>query len=146
MAPQHIWLGVSVEDSKRRSRIVHLRQALASVRFLSIEPLIGDPGALDLHGISWVIAGGESGPKCRPIQKEWVVSVRDQCVHQNVPFFFKQWGGRPKSGGRLLRGQNGTSFRGCLECRAQKLIRGSHGVKHDRRRAVELRRKTRAKR
>jgi protein gp37 len=110
-APEHIWLGVSVEDSKRRSRIAHLQQAAASVRFLSVEPLIGDPGELNFEGISWVIAGGESGPRARPIKKEWALSVRDQCVRQRVPFFFKQWGGlRPKSGGRLLQGREWSEF------------------------------------
>lgn len=111
LAPEHIWLGVSVEDAKRRSRISHLHQTAASIRFLSIEPLIDDPGVLDLGGISWVIAGGESGPRCRPMQKEWILSVRDQCVRQRVPFFFKQWGGlRPKSGGRRLQGREWNQF------------------------------------
>jgi protein gp37 len=111
LVPEHIWLGVSVEDSKRRSRITHLRQAAVSIRFLSIEPMIGDPGDLNLADISWVIAGGESGPGARPMKEEWVTSVRDQCVDQDVPFFFKQWGGfRPKSGGRLLEGSEWNEF------------------------------------
>jgi len=101
--PAHVWLGVSVEDCKRRSRIDHLRETLASVRFLSIEPLIGPIGKLNLRLIHWVIVGGESGPGARPMDAEWACSVRDQCVPAGVPFFFKQWGGlRPKSGGRLL--------------------------------------------
>lgn len=106
MAPEHIWLGVSVEDHGRRSRIEHLRDTAAEVRFLSVEPLIGAPGDLDLRGIHWVIVGGESGPYARPMKPEWAVSVRDQCVAHKVPFFFKQWGGlRPKSRGRLLDGR-----------------------------------------
>jgi protein gp37 len=111
LVPEHIWLGVSVEDSKRRSRITHLQQAAVAIRFLSVEPLIGDPGELDLGGIEWVIAGGESGPRARPMKEEWVKSARDQCVRQGVPFFFKQWGGiRPKAGGRLLEGKEWNEF------------------------------------
>ena len=99
-APEHMWFGVSVEDATARSRIDHLRQAPAAVRFLSIEPLIGATGPLDLTGIHWVIVGGESGPGARPMAEEWAIEVRDECERQNVPFFFKQWGGfRPKSGG-----------------------------------------------
>ena len=110
-APEHIWLGVSIEDALRHSRIVHLQQTAASIRFLSIEPLIGEPGQMDLAGISWVILGGESGPKARPMRQEWALSVRDQCVRQVVPFFFKQWGGlRPKAGGRLLQGEEWNQF------------------------------------
>lgn len=102
-APQHIWCGVSVEDQTTTARIRHLQQALALVRFLSIEPLLGPMGDLNLDGIDWVIVGGESGPKARPMQPEWVIEVRDQCEREGVPFFFKQWGGRTaKSGGRLL--------------------------------------------
>lgn len=104
-APAHMWFGVSVENAAARSRIDHLRQAPAAVRFLSIEPLIGPTGLLDLSGIHWVIVGGESGPGARPMQEEWAIEVRDECVRQGVAFFFKQWGGfRPKSGGRLLDG------------------------------------------
>lgn len=109
--PEHIWLGASVEDSSKRSRIRHLQDTNAAVRFLSIEPLIGSPGKLDLSNIQWVIVGGESGPKARPMQLAWARSVRDQCVVQKVPFFFKQWGGfRPKAGGRELDGQEWSEF------------------------------------
>jgi len=102
----HIWLGVSVEDHSALSRIRHLQQTNASVRFLSIEPLLGRVGRLNLEGIHWVIVGGESGPNCRPIKLEWVREVRDQCIEGDVPFFFKQWGGiRPKSGGNELDGR-----------------------------------------
>jgi protein gp37 len=101
--PSHIWLGVSVEDGTKLSRVQHLRDTHASIRFLSVEPLIGPVGEIDLNGIHWVIVGGESGPKARPMKSEWAQEVRDRCVEDGVPFFFKQWGGlRPKSGGRLL--------------------------------------------
>jgi protein gp37 len=104
--PRHIWLGVSVEDGQRKSRIRHLRDARAGLRFLSVEPLIGPLGELDLAGIGWVILGGESGPKARAMDPDWVREVRDQCVAAGVPFFFKQWGGlRPKSGGREIDGR-----------------------------------------
>ncbi|WP_298814706.1 phage Gp37/Gp68 family protein [uncultured Sphingomonas sp.] len=104
--PAHIWLGVSVENDRARSRIEHLRQAPAAVRFLSIEPLIGPVGPMELGGIHWVIAGGESGPGARPMHIDWARDVRDQCSAQNVAFFFKQWGGiRPKTGGRDLDGR-----------------------------------------
>ena len=104
-APSHIWCGVSVEDHTVCSRVRHLSMAPASVRFLSLEPLLGPLGAMDLEGISWVIVGGESGPHARPLQPEWVRQIRDQCAAAAVPFFFKQWGGHtPKAGGRLLEG------------------------------------------
>lgn len=103
---EHIWFGVSVEDRRARARIEHLREAPATIRFLSIEPLIGPVGTMNLHGIHWVIAGGESGPNARPMQVDWARDVRDQCADQGVAFFFKQWGGfRPKSGGRDLDGR-----------------------------------------
>lgn len=105
-APAHIWLGVSVEDGPARSRITHLQRTGASVRFLSIEPLLGPLGHLELSNIHWVIVGGESGPRARAMSIEWVRSIRDQCVMEGIPFFFKQWGGfRPKSGGRTLDGR-----------------------------------------
>ncbi len=110
-APEHIWLGTSIEDKTKRSRIKHIQEMNASVRFLSIEPLIGPPGNLNLKKIQWVIVGGESGPKARPMNLAWVQSVRDQCIKQSVPFFFKQWGGfRPKSGGRELDGKEWNQF------------------------------------
>lgn len=109
--PQHIWCGVSVEDPAAKSRIEHLRTAPAGARFLSIEPLLGPIGALDLRGIHWVIAGGESGPRAREMDPEWVRGVRDECVRQDVAFFFKQWGGlRPKDGGRELDGREWNGF------------------------------------
>lgn len=106
LAPEHIWLGTSVEDAKAKSRIQHIRQAPASVRFLSIEPLIAPVGRMDLSGIHWVIVGGESGPGARPMKPEWVREIQRQCEEQHVAFFFKQWGGiRPKTGGRELDGR-----------------------------------------
>jgi protein gp37 len=109
--PRNIWFGVSVEDGTKLSRIRHLREAPAGVRFLSIEPLIGPVGKLDLADIDWVIVGGESGPRARPMKKEWVANVRDQCINSRVSFFFKQWGGRtPKTGGRLLEGKEWSQF------------------------------------
>ncbi len=103
LVPGHIWCGVSVEDQSSSTRIQHLRAAPVSVRFLSIEPLLGPVGNIDLDGISWVIVGGESGPKARRMKEEWVRDIRDRCSLFGVPFFFKQWGGRtPKSGGREL--------------------------------------------
>jgi protein gp37 len=101
---EHIWWGVSVEDRKHGlPRIPHLQAAPAQVRFLSIEPLLEELGAFNLSGISWVIVGGESGSGARPMLREWVISVRDQCREFRVPFFFKQWGGvRKAKNGRLL--------------------------------------------
>lgn len=103
--PSNVWMGVSVENAAYRFRIDHLRKVPAKVRFLSVEPLIGDIGELDLAGIHWVIVGGESGARARPVQEGWVTAIRDQCVEAGVAFFFKQWGGRtPKAGGRELDG------------------------------------------
>jgi protein gp37 len=103
----NIWWGVSVEDKRYGlPRIDDLRRASAAVRFLSVEPLLEDLGEFDLSGISWVIVGGESGPGARPMKKEWVVAIREQCRKQRVPFFFKQWGGvRKVKNGRLLDGR-----------------------------------------
>jgi protein gp37 len=110
-APQHIWLGTSIEDGSKKSRVRHIQATNASVRFLSIEPLLGPIGKIDLEGIHWVILGGESGPRARPMLVEWAREVRDQCKVAKVPFFFKQWGGlRPKSGGRLLDGHQWSEW------------------------------------
>ncbi len=108
----HIWWGVSVEDRKYGlPRIDDLRQANAEIRFLSIEPLLEDLGQFNLNEIHWVIVGGESGPGARPMKKEWVLSVRDQCRRAKVPFFFKQWGGVRKSAfGRKLEGRTYDEF------------------------------------
>lgn len=104
--PDNVWMGVSVEDGEAIRRIDDLREVPATVRFLSCEPLIGPLGELDLNGIGWVIAGGESGPNYRPVHVEWVREIRDACSGQRVPFFFKQWGGRTsKALGRELDGR-----------------------------------------
>jgi protein gp37 len=109
---KHIWWGVSVENKKYGlPRIENLQNAHAAIKFLSIEPLLEDLGELNLKGIDWVIVGGESGHGARPMKKEWVVSMRDQCKRQAVPFFFKQWGGvRKKAAGRKLDGKTYDEF------------------------------------
>jgi protein gp37 len=100
---QHIWMGVSVESQAYTFRIDHLRETGACIKFLSLEPLLGPLPNLDLHGIDWVIVGGESGPGARVIRPEWVLDIRDQCQAAGVAFFFKQWGGTNKRrSGRTL--------------------------------------------
>jgi protein gp37 len=97
---------VSVEDANALFRVDDLRHVPAAVRFLSCEPLLGPLNGLDLAGIDWVIAGGESGPDHRPVERAWAAGIRDLCVAADVPFFFKQWGGRtPKVGGQELGGR-----------------------------------------
>jgi len=104
--PTNIWMGVSVENQDYTFRINHLRQTSARIKFLSLEPLLGPIPDLDLHGIDWVILGGESGPGARPMAKDWVIGIRDQCLAARVPFFFKQWGGmNRKRAGRVLQGR-----------------------------------------
>lgn len=103
--PGHVWMGTTVEEQAVSHRVSHLRALPAEIRFLSCEPLIG-PVDLDLRGIHWVIGGGESGPAFRPMERDWIASLRDQCTAARVAFFFKQWGGRtPKARGRLLDGR-----------------------------------------
>ena len=104
--PPHIWMGTSVENEDVNWRIDALRQVKCHTRFLSIEPLLGSMGKMDLKGIDWVIVGGESGANFRQVKKEWIVDVIKQCNKQKVPVFFKQWGGfRPKTGGRKINGR-----------------------------------------
>jgi protein gp37 len=104
--PPNLWMGVSVETRRYAFRINHLRTVPAAVRFVSAEPLLGPLGELDLEGIHWMIAGGESGANARPVEHEWVAQLRDTCTIADVAFFFKQWGGRtPKAGGRELDGE-----------------------------------------
>ena len=103
--PPNLWMGVSVENSGTLFRVDHLRTVPAAVRFLSCEPLLGPLDELDLAGIGWVIAGGESGPGHRVVNPYWVATIRDRCAEAQVPFFFKQWGGKTaKDGGRGLDG------------------------------------------
>lgn len=102
----NIWMGVSVEDYRVRHRIDHLRRSDAKIKFLSLEPLIGPLPNLDLTGIDWVIVGGESGRKPRPMRESWVEDIRIQCQKAGVAFFFKQWGGtNKKESGRILNGR-----------------------------------------
>jgi protein gp37 len=104
--PSNLWMGVSVESALYKTRIDHLRRTGATIKFLSLEPLIEDLGEICLNGIDWVIVGGESGPGARPMQREWVDDIRGQCQRSRVPFFFKQWGGvQKKRTGRKLSGQ-----------------------------------------
>ena len=107
----NVWLGTSVESAEFKSRISTLRKVPASVRFLSLEPLLGSLGRIGLTGIHWVIVGGESGPGARPIQQSWIEDIRTQCAAAGVPFFFKQWGGaNKKASGRLLHGRTWDEF------------------------------------
>lgn len=111
--PTNAWLGVSVEDRKYGvPRIDHLRKVPASIRFLSVEPLLSDVGELDLTDVHWVIVGGESGPKARPMKTEWAESVRAQCNEQGVAFFFKQWGGWGADGKKRAKAANGRELNG----------------------------------
>lgn len=104
--PSNVWMGVSVENSDYLFRIEHLRQTDAKIKFVSFEPLLGPIHDLDLEGIDWVIVGGESGPKARPLDPEWVREIRNHCLSAEVPFFFKQWGGViKKRTGRVLDGR-----------------------------------------
>jgi protein gp37 len=109
----NVWLGVSVENDSQVDRAVILREVPVAVRFLSCEPLLGPLPSLDLTEIDWLIVGGESGPSFRPMQRNWATDLRDRCLVADIPFFFKQWGGRtPKAGGRLLDGRTWDEFPG----------------------------------
>jgi protein gp37 len=104
--PRNVWMGVTIENRRFVHRADALREVPAAVRFISAEPLLGPLERLDLTGIDWLIAGGESGPRHRRIEPVWVTELRDRCQREGVAFFFKQWGGlRPKSGGRKLDGR-----------------------------------------
>jgi len=104
--PENIWLGVTVERSDYIDRIRDLKLTPAKIKFISFEPLLGPIPKIDLKGISWVIVGGESGPHARPMNPEWAIEIRDQCLKADIPFFFKQWGGfNKKKNGRMLEGQ-----------------------------------------
>ena len=111
--PDNVWLGVSVENRRHGvPRIDHLRNIQARIRFLSVEPLLEDVGPLNLADIHWVIVGGESGPKARPMAPEWAESVRSQCNRKKVAFFFKQWGGWGADGQRRAKSKNGRLLNG----------------------------------
>ena len=104
--PSNVWMGVTIENRRFVHRADYLRHVPAAVRFISAEPLLGPLEGLDLSGIDWLISGGESGPKHRGVKGEWLRDLRDRCVQDDVPYFFKQWGGfRSKSGGRILDGR-----------------------------------------
>jgi protein gp37 len=126
--PKHIWLGVSVEDAVHVSRIEHLKAINSEARFVSFEPLLGPINDVDLIGVAWAIVGGESGPGARPMHPDWARRLRDICDRDSVAFFFKQWGGaRPKSGGRLLDGEEWNGFPWQI---VPKLILDSLGREH----------------
>jgi protein gp37 len=109
--PENVWAGVTIESSEYKDRIDHLRQVPVKVRYLSCEPLLDNLGLLSLSGINWVIAGGESGWSARKVRRTWIANIRDQCVAQNTPFFFKQWGGvKKKLNGRLLDGREWNQY------------------------------------
>lgn len=110
--PDNVWLGVTVEYAKTKHRIDVLRKIDAKIRFLSIEPLIGAMGDLDLTGIHWVIVGGESGVKARPMKPIWAIDIQNQCDNQNVAFFFKQWGTWGEDGIRRSKKANGRILLG----------------------------------
>lgn len=111
--PQNAWMGVSVEDQQYGvPRIDYLRQVNAKVRFLSVEPLLEPLGEIDLNNIHWVIVGGESGPKARPMQGSWIEAIRIQCEEKGIAFFFKQWGGWGADGKKRAKKFNGRELHG----------------------------------
>lgn len=113
VVPGNVWLGVSVENRQYGlDRVDDLRKIKAGIRFLSVEPLLEDIGEINLSGIHWVIVGGESGPKARPMKAQWVESIKDQCDQEGVAFFFKQWGGWGADGKRRAKKSNGRLFAG----------------------------------
>ena len=113
VVPDNVWLGVSVENRQYGlQRVDDLREIKAGIRFLSVEPLLDDVGEIDLRGIHWVIVGGESGPKARPMKAEWVEAIKDQCEQDGVAFFFKQWGGWGADGKKRPKRNNGRQLHG----------------------------------
>lgn len=104
--PENVWMGVTVENTEAKNRIDDLRNVPSAIRFISFEPLLEFLGYLNLKNINWIIVGGESGAGARPMKKEWVKDIKRQCINENIPFFFKQWGGvNKKKSGRILDGQ-----------------------------------------
>jgi protein gp37 len=112
LVPENAWLGVTVESRSRKNRIEVLKGVNSKIRFLSIEPLLNNIGELNLHGIHWVIVGGESGHKSRPMKPEWAINIQKQCEEQNVSFFFKQWGAWGADGQRRSKKTNGRVLLG----------------------------------
>ncbi|MBN2835171.1 MAG: DUF5131 family protein [Candidatus Delongbacteria bacterium] len=108
--PKNIWLGVTVEDKISKNKIDYLRNIQAYIRFISMEPLLEDIGKVDLTDIHWVIVGGESGVKARPMDEEWVLNIKKQCVKQNSAFFFKQWGAWGSDGVKRSKKENGRKL------------------------------------
>ena len=112
VTPANVWLGVTVENENTKQRIDALKNIKASVRFVSIEPLIGNVGTLNLEGIHWVIVGGESGVSARPMNPDWVINIQKQCAEQKVAFFFKQWGTWGEDGVKRNKKMNGSILLG----------------------------------
>ena len=126
--PENVWMGVTVENADCTFRIDHLRETDAAIKFISFEPLLGPISNIDIEGIDWIIVGGESGPKARPMEPEWATNIRDQSLVAGVPFFFKQWGGiNKKKAGRALDGCIWDQMPIRLETDLQDLIHGSQG-------------------
>ncbi len=109
--PDNVWIGTSIENITVKERIDYLKNVQAKTKFLSCEPLLDDISSLDFNGIDWIVVGGESGPNSRPIKKEWVIKIKDICEINNIPFFFKQWGGiNKKKNGKELDGKTYTKM------------------------------------
>ena len=126
-APPHIWCGVSIEDQDALVRLKHLQESPATIRFLSMEPLVGPVTPFEPDNISWIIVGGESGPKARPMDPKWVHDIKNICQEKGIPFFFKQWGGfRPKRIGRELDGVEHNAMPNITQ---EKELWISHGQK-----------------
>jgi protein gp37 len=107
----NIWMGVTVENNSLYSRIDYLRHIPAHIKFLSLEPLLSGMPKMNLDNIEWVIVGGESGSKARPVKEDWIMDIKDQCAEKGIPFFFKQWGGKNKKvAGKLLKGKLYNEF------------------------------------
>jgi len=120
--PKNVWLGVTVENSKTKNRIDYLRNINASIRFISIEPLLEDVGNLNLDNIHWVIVGGESGLKARPMKSNWALNIKKQCEQQYVVFFFKQWGSWGSDGIKRNKKLNGRELNGKIYNEYPELI------------------------
>ena len=112
--PKNVWLGVTVENSSTKQRINYLRKINATIRFISMEPLLEDVGAVNLNNIHWVIVGGESGSKARPMKRDWVLNVKKECEQQSVALFFKQWGTWGADGIKRNKKENGRTLNGKL--------------------------------